>query len=80
MAWMARFPARFAGCGSSRTLAPLLPYADSLMLTRGVLRNCVPHQADLPIVLRMSGGTSIHGELSHEGLLHTRRLATEPDG
>ncbi len=51
-----------------RTLAPLLPYADSLMLTRGVLRTCVPPQTDLPIVLRVSGGTSIHTELSHEGL------------
>jgi putative autoinducer-2 (AI-2) aldolase len=50
------------------TLAPLLPYADSLMLTRGVLRTCVPHEADLPIVLRVSGGTSILSELSNEGL------------
>jgi putative autoinducer-2 (AI-2) aldolase len=49
-------------------LAPLLPHADSLMLTRGVLRTCVPPRAELPIVLRMSGGTSIHSELSHEGL------------
>ena len=49
------------------TIAPLLPYADSLMLTRGVLRICVPHQADLPIVLRMSGGTSILRELSQRG-------------
>jgi putative autoinducer-2 (AI-2) aldolase len=50
------------------TIAPLLPYADSLMLTRGVLRNCVPPTADVPIVLRISGGTSILRELSHEGL------------
>ena len=50
------------------TLAPLLRHADSLMLTRGVLRTCVPPEADPPIVLRVSGGTSIHGELSHEGL------------
>ena len=35
-----------------KTIAPLLPYADSLMLTRGVLRRCVPQQADVPIVLR----------------------------
>lgn len=51
-----------------RTLEPLLPHADSLMLTRGVLRRCVPAAADVPIVLRMSGGTSILRELSHEGL------------
>lgn len=49
-------------------VAPLLPHADSLMLTRGVLRNCVPAGTGLPIVLRVSGGTSVLGELSHEGL------------
>jgi putative autoinducer-2 (AI-2) aldolase len=51
-----------------KTVAPLLPYADSLMLTRGVLRFCVPPAADVPIVLRVSGGTSILRELSNEGL------------
>lgn len=38
---------------------PLLPYADSLMLTRGVLRNCVDPTIHTPIVLRVSGGTSV---------------------
>jgi 3-hydroxy-5-phosphonooxypentane-2,4-dione thiolase len=52
----------------ARTVEPLLPHADSLMLTRGVLRRCVPPQADIPIVLRVSGGTSILRELSNEGL------------
>ncbi len=50
------------------TVEPLLPHADSLMLTRGVLRRCVPATSDVPIVLRMSGGTSILRELSGEGL------------
>ncbi|UCG76421.1 MAG: 3-hydroxy-5-phosphonooxypentane-2,4-dione thiolase [Gemmatimonadota bacterium] len=50
------------------TVRDLLPYADSLMLTRGVLRSCIPSETDIPIVLRMSGGTSILTELSHEGL------------
>jgi len=50
------------------TVAPLLPYADSLMLTRGTLRQCIPPQSNVPIVLRVSGGTSILRELSHEGL------------
>jgi putative autoinducer-2 (AI-2) aldolase len=50
------------------TIAPLLPYADSLMLTRGVLRAAVPPSASIPIVLRVSGGASILRELSHEGL------------
>lgn len=52
----------------ARTIVPLLPYADSLMLTRGVLRPCVPAKSDVPIVLRVSGGTSILTELSREGL------------
>jgi putative autoinducer-2 (AI-2) aldolase len=52
----------------AKTIAPLLPYADSLMLTRGVLRTSVPQDADVPIVLRVSGGASILTELSREGL------------
>jgi putative autoinducer-2 (AI-2) aldolase len=51
-----------------KTIAPLLPYADSLMLTRGVLRTSVAPSANVPIVLRVSGGASILRELSHEGL------------
>jgi len=50
------------------TIVPLLPYADALMLTRGVLRNCIPAETATPIVLRISGGTSILKELSNEGL------------
>jgi putative autoinducer-2 (AI-2) aldolase len=38
------------------------------MLTRGVLRTSVAPTADVPIVLRVSGGASILRELSHEGL------------
>ena len=52
----------------SKTIAPLLPYADSLMLTRGILRNSVDPAANVPIVLRVSGGTSILKELSNEGV------------
>jgi putative autoinducer-2 (AI-2) aldolase len=52
----------------SKTIKPLLPYADSLMLTRGILRTSVPPEANIPIVLRVSGGTSILGELSNEGI------------
>jgi len=47
-------------------LEPLLPYADSLMCTRGLLRNCVDPDTATPIVLRVSGGSSILGELSDE--------------
>lgn len=52
-----------------RTVEPLLPFADSLMLTRGVLRASVNPDFDVPIVLRVSGGTSIVGkDLSNEGI------------
>jgi putative autoinducer-2 (AI-2) aldolase len=51
-----------------KTVDPLLPYADALMLTRGALRQCIPQDKNIPIVLRMSGGTSILTELSREGL------------
>jgi len=49
-----------------KTITPLMPYADSLMLTRGVLRTSVDPEQTLPIVLRVSGGTSILKELSDE--------------
>ncbi len=56
----------------SKTIEPLLPYADSLMLTRGVLRTSVPADFEIPIVLRVSGGTSILAkELSNEGITTT---------
>jgi putative autoinducer-2 (AI-2) aldolase len=51
-----------------KTVEPLLPHADSLMLTRGTLRQCIPPESNVPIVLRVSGGTSILSELSNEGL------------
>lgn len=54
---------------AEKTIKPLLPYADALMPTRGVLRTCVDAKSDTPIVLRVSGGNSIVGEdLSNEGL------------
>ena len=51
------------------TIKPLLPHADALMLTRGVLRTSVDHRTGTPVVLRVSGGTSIvGGPLSDEGI------------
>ena len=41
------------------TVEPILPYADALMLARGVLRNCIPPETDKAMVLRVSGGRSI---------------------
>jgi len=49
------------------TIRPLLKYCDSLMLTRGILRTSVDANFPVPVVLRVSGGTSIIGEdLSNE--------------
>ncbi len=47
-------------------ILPLAPYADTLMLTRGILRSIVPPSIAPSIVLRVSGGTSILKELSNE--------------
>ncbi|MGB6064138.1 MAG: 3-hydroxy-5-phosphonooxypentane-2,4-dione thiolase [Desulfomonilaceae bacterium] len=49
-----------------QTLAPLIPYADCLMLTRGILRSSVSPGSQVPIVLRVSGGNSVLSELSNE--------------
>jgi 3-hydroxy-5-phosphonooxypentane-2,4-dione thiolase len=48
------------------TILPLLQYADTLMLTRGILRTIIPPDFDKGIVLRASGGPSILNELSNE--------------
>ncbi|MBW1681551.1 MAG: 3-hydroxy-5-phosphonooxypentane-2,4-dione thiolase [Deltaproteobacteria bacterium] len=51
------------------TIRDLLPYADGLFVTRGVLRSCVDPDITTPIILRVSGGTSVVGEdLANEGV------------
>jgi len=50
------------------SILPLLPYADALMTTRGMVRSTVPAAARVPIVLRASGGPSVLRELSDERL------------
>jgi putative autoinducer-2 (AI-2) aldolase len=49
-------------------IVPLMPMADALMLTRGILRTTVPPALTKPIVMRCSGGPSILKELSNEEL------------
>jgi len=50
-----------------KIISELSPHADSLMLTRGILRTSVEPETSVPIVLRVSGGNSIIGdELSNE--------------
>lgn len=52
-----------------RTIEPLLPYADALFITRGVLRSSVDPDRSKPIILRVSGGTSVIGkDLANEGI------------
>jgi putative autoinducer-2 (AI-2) aldolase len=49
-------------------LNPLFNHADALMLTRGMLRDCVPPELGKPIVLRVSAGASMLKELSNESI------------
>jgi 3-hydroxy-5-phosphonooxypentane-2,4-dione thiolase len=48
------------------SIVPLLPYADALMTTRGMVRSTIPPASRTPVVLRASGGPSILRELSDE--------------
>jgi len=58
------------------TIAPLLPHADALALTRGILRRCVPPHTATPIVLRVSGGATVLKEdLSDEKITTSMREA-----
>lgn len=51
------------------TIKELLPYADGLFVTRGVLRSAVDPDIDTPIILRVSGATSVVGkDLANEVL------------
>jgi putative autoinducer-2 (AI-2) aldolase len=53
------------------TVEPLLPYTDTLMVTRGVLRNCVDPDSGVNVVLRVSGGQSIVGPAIEDETLTT---------
>jgi len=50
-------------------ILPLVPYVDTLMLTRGILRSIIPPSTRKPIVIRASGGPSILKELSNEEIV-----------
>jgi len=53
----------------AKVIAPLLKHCDSLMVTRGVQRTSVSATTDTPMVLRVSGGSSIIGDdLSQEDI------------
>lgn len=48
------------------TVRDLLPYTDALFCTRGVLRSSFSPDFNTPIVLRVSGGSSVLGDLTDE--------------
>ncbi len=59
-----------------KTIEPLLPYADAIMITRGVLRTSVDPGYPTPVVLRVSGGASVLKEdLSDEAVTTGMREA-----
>src|SRR6478752_7774730 len=48
------------------SIVPIAPYADALMLTRGILRSTIPATHRGGVVMRASGGPSVLKELSDE--------------
>jgi putative autoinducer-2 (AI-2) aldolase len=51
------------------TIKPIIEYCDALFCTRGVLRSCIEAVGSKPIILRVSGGTSMVGkDLADEAL------------
>lgn len=52
------------------TVKNLLPYTDSLFLTRGVLSSCIPENCNTPMVMRVSGGATVIGkDLANETIV-----------
>lgn len=49
-------------------IAPLVPDADAIMMTRGALRTSIPSHSTAGVVLRASGGPSVLRDLSDEHL------------
>src|SRR2546428_3762596 len=45
-----------------KTLEPLLPFADAVMVTRGVVRTSIDPGSNVPIVLGVRGGASVLNE------------------
>ena len=46
----------------AETIKQILPYCDALFVTRGVLRSAIDPALKKPVILRVSGGTSIVGK------------------
>ena len=53
----------------AETIKPIVKYADALFVTRGVLRNAIDPITSKPVILRVSGGSSVVGKsLENESL------------
>lgn len=50
-------------------IVPLIPYADSIMCSRGSLRSVVPADSNKAVCLRYSAGTSVLTEMNNECVL-----------
>jgi putative autoinducer-2 (AI-2) aldolase len=51
------------------TCQPLMPFCDAIFITRGVLRSQVDPESTKPVILRVSGGSSVIGkDLANEGI------------
>lgn len=46
----------------AETIKPIIEYCDALFVTRGTLRACIDAVGSKPIILRVSGGTSMVGK------------------
>ena len=64
-----------------QTILPLEPYADCLMLTRGIQRSIIPASTTKAIALRASGGTSMISPMEEwEGELDGKKLKLSRPG
>jgi putative autoinducer-2 (AI-2) aldolase len=54
----------------AETIKNIYQYADGIMLTRGILRNCIDPAIEKPIIMRVSGAVSVVGEdLANESIV-----------
>ncbi|MCL5022459.1 MAG: 3-hydroxy-5-phosphonooxypentane-2,4-dione thiolase [Nitrospirae bacterium] len=57
------------GLKNMKGILPLIPHADCLFVTRGIVRTSIDPRTDTSICLRVSGGPSILGALSNEDII-----------
>lgn len=57
-----------------KMLEEIMPYADAVMLTRGLLTTSISPKTDKPIILRADGGPSIAGEKANVNTLANHEI------